>query len=281
MVDAQELIRCRVHLPETALEYRVKPGASSDPVVLLHPWFGCWQFWQRTVAALPEYTCYLVDLYSPGASDSWGRFARPAGLAEAVVALLDAERLERCTLVGNSLGGITAQIVAATVPDRVQKLVLVGTGASADGLKPDYRAEIDAWLSGDPDGSRCEAFVARLFARRPPLEELAVYVNAVRTANRDFMVAVLRSSLELDLRPRLHAITARTLVVRGELDAGRTREHVCDLLRGISDSVAIELPGAGHSVMVDSADQFDRVLRAFLQQGHVEGATGDPESKST
>jgi 3-oxoadipate enol-lactonase len=272
-MNDRQAIRRRIVVVDTALEYWITPGASSTPVVLLHPWFGCWQFWDRTVACLPDYTCFAADLYSLGASE-WRAVATPAGLAAATVALLDAEGLERCALVGNSMGGIAAQIVAAREPERIEKLVLVGTGASTAGLKPDYRAEIDAWL-GDPDGARAEALVARLLARRPPPEELAVYVGAVRGANREFMAAVLTSALGLDLRPRLPAITARTLIVRGALDAGRTREHVRDLLRGIRDSEAIEIPQGGHSVMVDSAEEFVGILRAFLAHGRVEGASRD------
>jgi pimeloyl-ACP methyl ester carboxylesterase len=273
MKDQQAMLR-RIVVGDAALEYRITPGASSAPVVLLHPWFGCWQFWDRTVACLPDYTCFAADLYSLGARE-WRAVATPAGLAAATVALLDAEGLERCALVGNSMGGIAAQIVAAGEPERIEKLVLVGTGASTAGLKPDYRAEIDAWLADDADGARAEALVTRLLARRPPPEELAVYAGAVRDANREFMAAVLTSALGMDLRPRLPAITARTLIVRGALDAGRTREHVRDLLHGIRDSEAIEIPQGGHSVMVDSAEDFVGILRAFLAHGRVEGASRD------
>lgn len=251
-------------LPGATLAVHVQPAPAGLPVVLLHPWFGCWQFWSRTLAALPELPCYAVDLYSLGLGEGWRRYASPVGLADAVVGFLDAAGIERCALVGNSMGGIAALALAAEHPARVESLVLVGTGASADGLKPDYRAEVDRWLDADPDRSRVQALTSQLLSREPPAEDLAVYGAAVKAASRDLMITVLKGAIDLDLRPRLPAITARTLVVRGELDAGRTQEHVDDLVRGIPDSRAVEIPGAGHSPMVDSPGAFNRLLREFL-----------------
>jgi pimeloyl-ACP methyl ester carboxylesterase len=246
-------------------------GESGEPVLLLHPWFGCAAFWDDTVAGLSGRPRLALDLYSLG-DGPWQELASPHGIAEAVLALIDAEEIDRFMLVGNSTGGVAAQIVAATRPDRVTTLVLVGTGASTDGVPADYLAEVEAWRRDDPDGSRSSALVRRLLSRDPPAERMTIYVEAVRRANRLFMVRTLEALLALDLRPSLDAISARTLVIRGTLDAARTRDHVRALLRGIRDSVAIELPGAGHSPMVDSIELFLPIVRAFLDGADVPGA---------
>jgi 3-oxoadipate enol-lactonase len=91
-----------------------------------------------------------------------------------------------------------------------------------------------------------------------------MFVNAVMGANKDFMGAVLNSAFDLDLRPVLPKITASTLVVRGELDSARTRTHVAELLAGVAESTALEIPGAGHSPQVDSPEAFARAIRGFL-----------------
>ena len=162
-----------------------------------------------------------------------------------MLALLDGEGIGRCALAGNSTGGVAAQIVAIEAPERVSALVLIGTGASTGGVPAGYRAEIDAWVDADPDGARSAALVRRLLARDPPPERMAVFVDAVRRADRRHMVDTLERLLALDLRPRLHAVTARTLVIRGSLDAARTPEHVRDLLAGIDGAVAIEMRARG------------------------------------
>ena len=68
-------------------------GQSAGTVILLHPWFGCWQFWNRTIDALPEFDTISVDLYSLGDRTDWREFAGPDGLATAVGGLLDASHI--------------------------------------------------------------------------------------------------------------------------------------------------------------------------------------------
>jgi pimeloyl-ACP methyl ester carboxylesterase len=55
------------------------------------------------------------------------------------------------------------------------------------------------------------------------------------------------------------------LVLRGELDAARTPAHVAELMAGVPDCRAVEIPNAGHSPQVDSAEAFCLLVRAFLE----------------
>ena len=256
-----------VEIGGATLVYHRRPpltGERVEPVILLHPWFGNWRFWRQTVDALPEFEAYLVDLYSLGAGAQWQRFAGPQALAQAVRTMLDALHIERCSVVGNSMGGIAAQALAAMGRKRIDKLVLVGTGARTVGVKPEFRRALDDWIAGPPDRAFTERLVDALLARRPAPEEFDVFVEAVMKANKAFMGAVLNSAFELDLRPELPKITARTLIIRGELDAARTRAHAEELLAGIHLSTALEIAGAGHSPQVDSPEAFARALRGFL-----------------
>ena len=266
MPDAA-LTRESVEIGDAGLVYyRRAPltARQAEPVVLLHPWFGCWQFWRQTVDALPEVETLSVDLYSLGASEHGQRFASPQGLAQAVGGLIDALQINGCSVVGNSMGGIAAQALSAERGDRIGKLVLVGTGARTVGIKPDFRRALDAWIAGEEDRDFTERLVDSLLARRPEPEEFAMFVDTVVSADKAFMGAVLNRAFELDLRPLLSKITASTLVIRGEHDAARTRTHVEELLAGIPNSTALEIPDAGHSPQVDSPEAFARALRGFL-----------------
>jgi 3-oxoadipate enol-lactonase len=236
-----------------------------SPVILLHPWFGCWQFWQRTVEGLPEFETYSLDLYSLGGGAGWQSFASPQGLARAVGMMMDALGIERCGIIANSMGGIAAQALAAAEADRIDKLILVGTGARVVGVKPDFRQTLEEWVAGKEGRELTEQLVGSLFAKRPQdPQEFETFVAMVINANRAFMASVLTNAFELDLRPALPQITARTLIIRGELDAARTRTHVEELLAGIQNSRAVEIPDAGHSPQVDSPQAFLPLVRGFL-----------------
>lgn len=249
----------------TALRYRVQGGGGGEPLVLLHPWFGCVAFWDEVAERITGRPVIVADLYSLGEGD-WRGVHGPPGIAAAVGALLDAEGIERCALAGNSTGGVAAQLFAIEHPERVARLILIGTGASTAGIPPGYRAEIEAWLADDPDGSRSAALVRRLLARDPEPARMAAFVAAVAGANREYMARTLEGVLALDLRARLGAIAAPTLIIRGTLDAARTPEHVETLLAGIAGSRAVEIPGAGHSPMVDSPDALVGLMADFLDE---------------
>lgn len=251
-----------------AVHRRAGTDPAADPVVLLHPWFGCWQFWRQTMEALPEFDTISVDLYSLGRNADWAGHASPHGLASAVVAMLDALGIPRCSLVGNSMGGIAAQVLASSHPGRVGRLVLVGTGARTVGVKPDFRRDLDRWIDGGEDRAFTERLVASLLARKPhDPAEFESFVSMVATADKTFMGTVLRNAFETDLRPDLAKITAATLVVRGDLDAARTQAHVDEILAGIPNARAVEIPQGGHSPQVDSPEAFNAAIRDFLLPG--------------
>src|SRR5690606_8619068 len=64
------------------------PDEAATPLLLLHPWFGCREFWDP-VAARFGAVALAPDWYSLGSTGDWSRWATPAGLADAALALMD------------------------------------------------------------------------------------------------------------------------------------------------------------------------------------------------
>ncbi|MEE2060318.1 alpha/beta fold hydrolase [Rhodococcus artemisiae] len=253
----------------TTLSYHVSRSAAAGvPTVFLHPWFGCWQFWISTMDGLADRPCFAVDFYSPAGGD-WSSVDGPSGLADAVLHMLDSEGLDQVDLVGNSVGGIVAQIIASTAPDRVRRLVLVGTGANTAGALPAFAETVDRWTAGvgDNGGPSREAIadtVGMLFTCRPEPEAWETYVQAVSDTNAAYMGSVLNAARRLDLTPDLPRITAPTLILRGTEDCARTAAHAAALAEGIPVAHAIEMDGAGHSPMIDHPDEFLRLVTEHL-----------------
>lgn len=110
-------------------------GPEATPVVLLHKLGGWVADWRTVAPALARSRrVVVVDLPGHGASHvdaPAGWIAWPADLATRVVTLLDHLGLERVHLVGASLGGVVAVHLAASQPERVAGLGLVGTSLTA------------------------------------------------------------------------------------------------------------------------------------------------------
>jgi pimeloyl-ACP methyl ester carboxylesterase len=178
-------------------------------------------------------------------------------LADDTVGLLDLLGLESAHLVGASLGGMIAQMVAIEHPDRVRTLTSVMSTTGAPGVgapDPSILAEM-----GQPPAER-EAFVAwQVRASRitgsPGFEfdEAAVAERAGRTFDRGYpalgmprqAIAVVASG---DRTDRLRRLDVPTLVIHGDAD------RMCDLSGGRATAAAIPgaelvvVPGMGHSL---------------------------------
>lgn len=102
-------------------------GQARETVVLIHGLGGNKTSFFETVSALtPHYKVHAIDLPGFGSSSKPGRAPYdPAWFARAIVRFLDAERIDRAHLVGNSLGGRIAIEVGLNDPDRVASLSLL------------------------------------------------------------------------------------------------------------------------------------------------------------
>lgn len=97
------------------------------PLVFVHGWTANRHRWDHQVAHFAERR-RVVRLDLRGHGDSGGAGVRTIGeLARDVVALLDHLGIERCVLVGHSMGGMIAQTVALEHPGRVERMVLVNS----------------------------------------------------------------------------------------------------------------------------------------------------------
>jgi pimeloyl-ACP methyl ester carboxylesterase len=258
-------------VPGTSLRYyrTAEFGGGAPPLILLHPWFGSWAFWLPPLAAFGTRTCYLPDLYSAAPVPAP---VGPVELAAAVARLIDHERMHCVDVVGNSVGGIVAQLLANELQDRIGRLVLVGTGARTAGTLPGFKRHVDDWVAADrSDRTRSRAAVGvvvdSLAARALPAQIRAATVDAVCAAPPGYVGGMLARARELDLRSRLPLIPAPTLVIRGSADCARTHEHVRELLNGLPDGRAVEMAGTGHSPMLDDPAGFAALVVDHLDRG--------------
>ncbi|CAG0941251.1 4,5:9,10-diseco-3-hydroxy-5,9, 17-trioxoandrosta-1(10),2-diene-4-oate hydrolase [Anaerolineae bacterium] len=114
-----------------------------DPAILIHGSsveHNSWRTWERNIDALATVArVYSLDLIGYGESDKPEPRLDARAEANAIIELLDAEGIDRATLVGLSWGGGIAQIIATNAPTRVSKLVLVDSRYSP---KPENLARL-------------------------------------------------------------------------------------------------------------------------------------------
>lgn len=111
--------------------------------MILHGLLGSSRNWQTAGRDLAQhYHVFALDLRNHGGSPHADEMDYPAMMAD-VLAWLDAQSLARVTLVGHSMGGKTAMLLACRQPERVERLVVVDI-APKDYLWVAHRAEFAA-----------------------------------------------------------------------------------------------------------------------------------------
>lgn len=112
------------------LHYELE-GPEGAPIVAFSNSLGTsLAMWDAQVRALSgRYRCLRYDTRGHGRSAVVDAPTSIAELAEDLLGLLDALKIDRIHLVGLSLGGMTAQALASTHPERIDALVLMATAS--------------------------------------------------------------------------------------------------------------------------------------------------------
>jgi 4,5:9,10-diseco-3-hydroxy-5,9,17-trioxoandrosta-1(10),2-diene-4-oate hydrolase len=182
--------------------------------------------------------------------------------------LLDATGVERCVLIGNSLGGAIALKIAMDQPQRVRKLVLMGPGGIES--REDYfkMPGIQKMVSGfvgegfDRAGLRhlLELIVCDpTFVTDDLIEER---LNILRTQPKD----VLARMKIPDLSPDLGRIRCPVLGFWGIDDQFCPASGYEKILRAVPESRFIMYSRCGHWAMIERSADFNRHVLDFLRE---------------
>jgi esterase len=107
------------------LFHRDLGGAAHPPLVILHGMLGSSRNWQTSGRDLStKFHVFALDLRNHGSSPHAEDMSYPAMMND-VLAWLDAQGLQRVTLMGHSMGGKVAMLLACRHPERVERLLVV------------------------------------------------------------------------------------------------------------------------------------------------------------
>lgn len=251
------------------LRYQDWGTPTAPPIVLLHGYTDSSFSYSRLLPHLsPErFHAYALDQRGHGDSDRPDQGYAIGDFAADVVAFLDAQRIERASLVGHSLGSVIARRVAETHPDRVQRLVLMG--AVATPINPGILDFLDTVRSlpepvpadfvHDFQASTIHVPVPEPFLAQVVAESLKVPARVWRE--------VLARLAEADDSADLAGLRTPTLLLWGDRDAYFPRQEQDYLAAAIPNARLTVYPETGHSPHWERPEQVARDLATFLADG--------------
>jgi pimeloyl-ACP methyl ester carboxylesterase len=227
----------RVQIGEVWMAYQVSGDPGAPPLVLLHALGEDATNWDGVVAAfVRHWRVYALDLRGHGESDRPGDYSFEL-MRDDVLGFLDTLGLSRVDLVGHSMGGVVAYLLAEERPERVGRLVL-------EEVPPPFPRE-------------------RTIPTRP--DEPVPFDWAVVPAIKGQVDDPAPAWLE-----RLGEISAPTLVVAGGPQSHVPQDQISEMARRIPDCQAVTIP-AGHLVHDAMPGKFTETVMRFLRPAEVPG----------
>jgi pimeloyl-ACP methyl ester carboxylesterase len=243
----------------------VKKG-SGYPLVLLHPLGSSSWAWHTVMDPLSQYyTCYAFDMLGHGESDKPSRHFNIPDYARALDQACQVLNIHRGHYVGNSVGACLAIEMAASYPDRTDKLALVGCPVwdprTGQQRLLDAAADYDA--RGLPRPRTMEQLKSRATFANPTAEWVEA-TNRTRAQAGTWVRQLSESLAYYDVMSRLpHIRATATLVLYGGQDRLRDGEEL--LHSNIVNASKAVLPGLGHIPQIEDPEAFVTALLSFLQ----------------
>ena len=252
---------------------RETEGQGSETIVYLHGVLASSASWKHVLAsAAAGRPAIAVDFPGFGCSDRpWPFDYTVSGEAASLLGYLDARRIERAVLVGNSLGGSVAMVIAAGHPERVAALVLVAPATPETPIPWPLRLLRIPVLGEAAMALANRPFVAynlrhRLYARAERVTDAEIddawFPLTIPGTARAALAAIRsdpRRYIGLEARIRVP-----TLIVWGREDRllpSRGAESVASRIAG---SRLVVLPEAGHLPQREVPDAFSSAVAGFL-----------------
>jgi pimeloyl-ACP methyl ester carboxylesterase len=230
-------------------------GGGDLALVFLHYWGGSSRTWRHVTARLaPRYHTAAIDHRGWGHSDAPGDGYALADLAADAEGVIQAMNLKRYWLIGHSMGGKVAQLMASRRPAGLAGLVLVAPSPPQPMGMPAEAREMMAGAYASRE--TVEAVIDNVLTAKPLAAEdrEQVIADSLRGAAAAKMAWPRATSLE-DITAEVGAINVPTTIIAGELDRVDTPDLLkAELLPRIPHAVLHVLPGTGHLSMLESPD---------------------------
>lgn len=241
------------------------------PLVLIHGWGMHGGVWQPLVKRLAkDYMLYIVDLPGMGHSrpvTPFHLYSLAEEVAEVIPGVSD--------VLGWSLGGLIAQNIAVTQPDRIRRLILVGTSPCFvdrpdwhAGIRADYFTDFAHSLDIDYKRAMIKFLTLQCMkakGARDTIKQLRHSFDLKPAPTAHTLKESLHILLESDLRKESIKIRKPTLLIHGDRDTLAPVQAAHWMMQQLPKGFLRVMSGAAHAPFLSHSDQFIEALDQFLE----------------
>lgn len=244
------------------------------PLLILHGLFGSLGNWgSQSRQFAKDFAVYGLDLRNHGGSPHSDDMDYTT-MANDVIEFMDDHDIERCHLLGHSMGGKTAMQVALSAPQRIERLVV------ADIAPVDYRGQHDSILDGlqaiDLEKVRTRNEADEVLKQFEPDELIRQFLltNLMKKPEGDgfywrINLPILRASYDrLREKPASNGVfLGPTLFVKGDLSNYIKEKYRAAILERFPAATIKVIMHTGHWLHAEKPQTFYRIVHGFLVPG--------------
>jgi pimeloyl-ACP methyl ester carboxylesterase len=239
-------------------------GAGDPSLVFLHYYGGSSRTWKYVTSQLaPNFRTVTIDHRGWGGSDAPAEGYRLADLAADAEGVIAALHLQRYVLIGHSMGGKVAQLMASRQPAGLAGLGLVAPSPPSPMVMPAQAREKMAGAYASREA--VEAAIDNMLTAKPLRAEdrEQVIEDSLRGAPQAKIAWPRATSLE-DIAAQVGDINVPSLVIAGALDRVDPPIRLrAELLPRVPHAVMHVLPDTGHLSMLESPDEVAGLIADF------------------
>ncbi|MDF3918103.1 alpha/beta fold hydrolase [Salinicola salarius] len=249
-------------------------AGSGESVILIHGVGLDATIWQSQFAAMArDYDVIAYDMLGHGGSPAPNPSATLDDYAKQLEELIEQLALESIAIVGFSMGGLVARLMAIRTPDRVRCLViLAGVFGRNDEQSERLSQRLEEVRRDGPQAS-VEQAIQRWFTE-PWLRENPEKIERIRRLvlgndPQSYYTSYALFGREDNIgRSQLDRLQMPVLVATGEEDPGSTPEMTRALAQQLPNASWRVLPGMRHMLIMEHPDTVNAMLLAFLAEHH-------------
>lgn len=224
-----------------------------EPLLLLHEGMGSSDSFKSQVDFFAkEYRVITPDSRGHGRTSDGDQPINYELMADDMIKLLDHLGIDSVYVVGKSDGGNTGLVMAISYPERIRKLVAIGSNSRPEGTKEDYMDKISrmtaetAW----PD------VIKKYESLAPNPEHWSIFFEKVKT----MWLSAPNLSQE-----QLTSMKVQTLLVVGDSDIIKL-DHTVELFESIPNAQLCVVPGSSHFVLDERTELLNGIINEFIKE---------------
>ncbi|MFW9975218.1 MAG: alpha/beta fold hydrolase [Candidatus Thorarchaeota archaeon] len=261
---------------EIDIYYEIHGPENAPPLVLIGGWASYRWIWFRQIQAFKEkYRCVVFDNRGAGKSSKPDYPYTIKMMANDTVGLMDALHIKDAHILGMSMGGLIAQQIAISYPEKVRSLILSSTHFGGSNYIPmDDKTMVllialptETISMEQAREMRYRATFSTQFLKenKSVIEQIDAWAEKLPTP---LYAQIHQSSATsgFDSESELKKITAQTLILHGANDRAVPTKNGELLAKRIPNSRLKIIEDASHFVIIEKYDEFNKEVMSFIDE---------------